>query len=325
MPTHQAPRMRCPECRATLPPVGIDHLPPRLDCTCGASYENAGYFDMLASHDREEAQLDYTPGKGREERVSGELKGQGARRLRRQYWDTFLPRLASLAPAGSSKALLDVGMALVRGHRPKAAHVSLPEHFPLYAAVDPSSVQMRYVAEGDNLPGLYMLGVAENLPFENAQFEAVVILHVLDHCFDAQLALAEAARVLKPGGVCAVALNNDGSWFKTVLRSRARRAREAAVAEHNWFFTPPILERMLAEADLQVISRYEWSYVPITRPTRNPLIGVPWQAAVAAAEAVGRTLLPGRGGKFVVHARKPGGADAPTEPAGRVRLSPRGS
>ena len=41
---------------------------------------------------------------------------------------------------------------------------------------------------------------AEKMPFETETFDAVVMSHVLEHCPNVQLALAEARRVLKHGG-----------------------------------------------------------------------------------------------------------------------------
>ena len=43
---------------------------------------------------------------------------------------------------------------------------------------------------------------AERLPFASARFDAVVGLHVLEHCQDPGAAIADTARVLKSGGRC---------------------------------------------------------------------------------------------------------------------------
>ena len=46
-----------------------------------------------------------------------------------------------------------------------------------------------------------VVGDAENLPFENESFDAVVMNAVLKHIPDVGKAFSEVARVLKPGGV----------------------------------------------------------------------------------------------------------------------------
>ena len=49
-------------------------------------------------------------------------------------------------------------------------------------------------------------GDAQRLPFENASFDSVLLSEVLEHLVDDHLALAEAVRVLRPGGVLAVSV-----------------------------------------------------------------------------------------------------------------------
>ncbi|SFS21306.1 bifunctional 2-polyprenyl-6-hydroxyphenol methylase/3-demethylubiquinol 3-O-methyltransferase UbiG [Yoonia litorea] len=46
----------------------------------------------------------------------------------------------------------------------------------------------------------YTVGVGEKLPYEDASFDAVVCVDVLEHVSDLNATLAEIARVLRPGG-----------------------------------------------------------------------------------------------------------------------------
>ena len=46
----------------------------------------------------------------------------------------------------------------------------------------------------------YEHGVAENLPYENSSFDAVICVDVLEHVGDLKQTISEISRILKPGG-----------------------------------------------------------------------------------------------------------------------------
>ncbi len=54
------------------------------------------------------------------------------------------------------------------------------------------------------------------LPFEDQMFDAVVSNQVIEHLFDTDLFLAEAFRVLRPGGVVVTSTENLASWHNVV-------------------------------------------------------------------------------------------------------------
>lgn len=70
------------------------------------------------------------------------------------------------------------------------------------------------------LSGTVMQADAENLPFEDGSFDLVWSWGVLHHTPDADRALVEAARVLKPGGRYAVMVYHRRSWLAAAAWAR---------------------------------------------------------------------------------------------------------
>jgi 2-polyprenyl-6-hydroxyphenyl methylase/3-demethylubiquinone-9 3-methyltransferase len=69
--------------------------------------------------------------------------------------------------------------------------------------LDPSQgaiAAARAHAAGEGLAIRYETGVGEALPFEEARFDAVVCVDVLEHVVNLEEVIGEVARVLKPGG-----------------------------------------------------------------------------------------------------------------------------
>ena len=50
------------------------------------------------------------------------------------------------------------------------------------------------------IPGVVVVDLTEPLPFEDASFDTILCTQVLEHVQNAELAMAEIARVLRPGG-----------------------------------------------------------------------------------------------------------------------------
>jgi SAM-dependent methyltransferase len=121
-------------------------------------------------------------------------------------------------------------------------------------------------------------GVAEAIDFPDASFDVVMLSHVLEHTFSPRKALAEARRVLRPGGQLLVAVPNFGSLQARVFR---RFWASLDVPRHLYQFTPRTLRRYLEESgfhSVRVRSRTGATTFPKTaRMLANGLLGRRWR------------------------------------------------
>ena len=62
-------------------------------------------------------------------------------------------------------------------------------------------------------------GTLADAPWEDGNFDAIVFNHSLEHIDDPAEALAIAARLLRPGGLLAIAVPNFGSWHRRLFGS----------------------------------------------------------------------------------------------------------
>ncbi|MDP9036018.1 MAG: metalloregulator ArsR/SmtB family transcription factor [Myxococcota bacterium] len=88
----------------------------------------------------------------------------------------------------------------------------------------------------------FVAGDAQELPLRDGSFDAVLLLHVLTHVDSPSRACAEAARVLRPGGLL-VAVTLDAHEQTEIT---------TAYGHVNSGFTPPALRRTLTRAGLEV-------------------------------------------------------------------------
>jgi 2-polyprenyl-6-hydroxyphenyl methylase/3-demethylubiquinone-9 3-methyltransferase len=91
--------------------------------------------------------------------------------------------------------------------------------------IDPAAEAVAAARRHASVMGLaiqYDVGVGEALPYAAAHFDAVVCVDVLEHVADLSRVLAEAARVLRPGGLF---------LFDTINRNPIARLATITVAE----------------------------------------------------------------------------------------------
>src|SRR5918995_1842245 len=181
-----------------------------------------------------------------------------------------------------------------------------PERFRLAR-----SVLRRHAAAGewvgvDNSPAMLaqaptpnVLGEANALPFGDSEFPSVALLYVLYHLDEPRLALAEARRVLRPGGLVTVAApsRHDSPELAEVLPDEPLTF-DAELA-------PELLGELFVDLEVE-----RWNAPLLELPTREAVQdylvgkGVVPERAASAAEAVDVPLSVTKRGALAF-ARKP--------------------
>lgn len=165
--------------------------------------------------------------------------------------------VASTLPAES---LLDAGCG---DGRFLAALVQRPDRPARFAGTDISERILetaRRTIEREGGDAELVRANLERLPFDDASFERVLSVQVLEHLLDPGAGVAEMARVLRPGGALVISTDNAANHISRALnlpRTAAVRAlglagRHAKVTFPHGSFTPRAFTGLLAGAGLEV-------------------------------------------------------------------------
>ena len=107
--------------------------------------------------------------------------------------------------------------------------------------LDPSAGMLR---QAEKHGGVRVVrGVAESVPFPDAGFDLVLMVDSLHHFADQPKALAEARRVLRPGGILYIEEFNPAT-----LAGRATALTERIFLQRSRFHRPETLQRLVEAA-----------------------------------------------------------------------------
>jgi SAM-dependent methyltransferase len=165
-----------------------------------------------------------------------------------------------------------------------------------YLSVDPDrSWRQRLDVYASVYPGVakpfaQVQALAEQLPLRSQTFDSILMRSVIDHCYDAHLALSEAYRVLNPGGRLVIGLSVGGRrararalipkfGAKGAGIEIARRVRSFARSGFRWHGTGHVFHidgddvpALLGEHGFRMVKQVTSSLIPtvaffeVTRP-----------------------------------------------------------
>jgi SAM-dependent methyltransferase len=142
---------------------------------------------------------------------------------------SLIRQYAPLEGAGRGRRILDIGCGLgvyVRKFR---------EFSDVVCGIDIDPKRLREGAK--TTPGL-MLAVGEHLPYRDGTFDVVVLNEVIEHVHDDRATIAEALRILSPGGRIVIYAPNRLYPFETHGIYVGQRFMHRNVPFVNWLPNP---------------------------------------------------------------------------------------
>lgn len=161
---------------------------------------------------------------------------------------------------------------------------------------------------------LARVGELERLPFDDGEFELIVLRHVLEHTADPTAALTEVRRVLAPGGLALIAVPDLDYWKGQRRRETYRYFRPDDLGrQHFVYYTESSLRRLLEARGFRVLTSSK-AFLGPRSSGGGPLPGLTARLAHAAKALVqwaARGLRMRRELYFVVRAEAPSQALPP--------------
>lgn len=282
-------RLVCPRCRGSL----VERQDACTCSVCATSYPVIdGVVDLLPSSSGD-VETDYD-----------EQPAPATWSVRELAVEAVFARIrerigAEAARLGRKLDVLDIGSGGLlrgRGHQGGRFFRILEDHARSYLGVEPSWSMLRQVATPDgnvrHLPNpLLVRSCGEVLPVLDRSIDVIFCLSVLDHCIDADAVIAHASEVLRPGGLFVLLLQNDGSWYRAIVRRVAPAYfRYRAEADHHHHrFTPTEARRLFASRGFLEVRSEDLGY----------LVAPGLRQAMSAALYPARALGPVRGARLL--------------------------
>ena len=190
---------------------------------------------------------------------------------RDRVYQERLRRAIGLLPPGPGRAL-DLGTGAGHG---AVALVGAGYEVDALDAVPQMVATARETAKEAGVDARFLVGEAECLPFDDATFDVVSALGLLPWVDAPALALAEIARVLRPGGRAVVTADNRWGLIRLFDPWRnpfVQRSRKGKNGRRARMHTRAEVRHMLAATALDTESWGTLGYAPITFHFR-PLLG----------------------------------------------------
>jgi len=169
--------------------------------------------------------------------------------------------------------------ALEMGYGGNGVVENLAPHCARYDIVD---IVDRFASEGqpDNL-AVHLANLDKRFPFEDARFDVVIAMMVIEHLYDPFHAFAEVARVAKPGARIFINLPNVGSVRCRIelLLGRLPNTSSADWFEqrewdggHLHYFTVDAVRRLAEVSGLKLVAQRAVGSMPALKRLRPSLL-----------------------------------------------------
>jgi len=169
-------------------------------------------------------------------------------------------------------------------------------------------------ARGRGYAHVVEVNVAHRLPFPDEAFDVIVLSHILEHLREPRNLVAEAFRMLRPGGLLVVGVPICLGWTRLLrihlvpLLFPAKRPEVLATRfGHVQFFTLPALQTLLEQFQMEDIRGFRFFSAGRYLPLEN------WRWYYRLNRAWGKAF-PRLTSEVNVIARKPAGPGLRTQP-----------
>jgi Methylase involved in ubiquinone/menaquinone biosynthesis len=100
------------------------------------------------------------------------------------------------------------------------------------------------------------VGTMEHMPWKDAEFDIVVMRHVLEHTPTPQEALTEVRRIMASAGALIIAVPDPTYWKGILFRRRYRYYRPDDLGQQHYvYYSPKSLFHLLTAAGFKVLAR----------------------------------------------------------------------